>query len=160
MNNKMEKTIMEAIRKSLPAEAGNFLQERLAQADFLEQRVKELGDVISKREQTIKELEELLNAYRKKESDYNAMIKREEVLEQNESDLETRKNAFEVKELRYKLEEAEKRADTVTDIVKMVFHSPVYTESIIRNSSSNKYAPDGTTNENENESVVVTKTKQ
>ena len=152
---------MEAIKKSLPAETGNFLQERLAQADAMEKEIEKLKKVVSEKEQEIKELDELASSYRKKLNAFDNIIQREKELKQNEADFEARKNSFEVKEIKYKLEEAEKRANVVTNIVKMVFHSPVYTESIVRNNSVNKYQ-NGMVNESEdeNESIVVTKTKR
>jgi hypothetical protein len=130
-----------SIEKNLPGEVGSVLKQRLLQADT------DATEVMALRGE-IKLLKDDLNKL-------SVLKKTLDSLEARDAAIAKREQAMEVFEAKLKQAESDKRADAVTKIVELVFHSPVYFRSV--NGSvpfpSGQYGV-GSYNKTENETIT------
>ena len=122
LNEKLQK----AIEESLPKQLGDALQKRLNELEDIEDKFKNLSDLYNNQSKDLLET--------KKERDEaikNLAIKNNllEDIGKRELALAEREIKADVLELKYKLEEADKRATELHGLVQTVFKSPVYRKS-------------------------------
>ena len=122
----LEKDIKLAIEKHLPAQVGDLLSNRLRECEVIEVENKKLLGDIKSHLTTIEKLEEKLaklNGIKKDLADIKKM----------KADLTTRETALGLTLANTRADEAEKNRNDTLEIVRLVFRSPVYRESISTN---------------------------
>lgn len=130
MNIKTE--MQEIIKKNLPAEVGEVLKERLAQAD------KNAIELESKKAQ-IETLIGNQNALNKRIDEYVKLNERNARLDERENLIEARERQAKVTELEIMLAEANKRADIVVDFTKGLVRNTSFRESVYHNRTKDGY---------------------
>ena len=110
----MNKEILEVIAKNLPAQVVDILRERLEEATRLEIDNTDLR-------QSMCESNKYLAELRGKEEVLSLIEKRSAAVDIREIQVTIKENNMLVEIARLKQAEAEKRADVVTDIVKLIF---------------------------------------
>lgn len=110
------KEINAIIKKNLPAQVGKELQEVLAQAEADRATLKLLNTEFKKLEANYDKLKD-------KEAEWQDLEEKDRVLTEEREKFEEEKRDAKVKELEYKLEQANLRADTIGN----------YTTNLVRN---------------------------
>lgn len=84
----MEQEIKAIIEKNLPAQVGDFLKERLIQAEEDAAKVKELQRILDTRAAAIRDLEKQIAYYKKLDERNNTLEAREKIVSDKERNLE------------------------------------------------------------------------
>lgn len=155
MSSKIQKDIAKAIKKDLPNQVGEQLQELLAQGERDAKAVKDQADQINKR---IIEEDKL----RKKIDELLELKHRSSGLDSRESDLNDQEDNLKVAMLEVKLEEANKRADMVKDFTSGLVRNTEFKETVFSNSFTNaRNTPQGYHDaESSNTDTTTTKTTE
>jgi len=147
LNEKLQK----AIEESLPKQLGDALQKRFSELEDIEDKFENLNDLYENQSKdlmkTKKERDESIKDLAIKNNLLKDIGERERALAEREIKVE-------VTELKYKLEEADKRATELHGLVQTVFKSPVYRKSYSLSASTlytgndpqsgnSIYSPDG-----------------
>lgn len=122
INDKIQK----AIEENLPKQMGDVLQKRFAELEKIESDHNDLKQLYENQSNDVKALRKDL------EKTGSDLAIKEEILKdisEREKAVTARENAAEVNELKYKLDESEKRAVEMHGLVQTVFKSPVYRKS-------------------------------
>ncbi len=115
----MTNEINEIIKKNLPAQVGEVLQQRLKKADDDE---KMLETAKKTNEDAVKKINELTSEVAK----HKAITERESAVTKRELDVKERENSQKVFEAELKLAEAEKRITDIVNLTSLAFKSPVF----------------------------------
>lgn len=126
----MEQEIKDIIAKNLPHHVGEVLKVRLAKADADAYEVERLESQLTEREESIRKLT-ILNR------ELSVKVLSEEALTGREKAVEDRERNLEIEILKLKLEESERRNSIGTQLVQMVFKSPVYRKHVENMTFSN-----------------------
>lgn len=126
----MEQEIKDIITKNLPHHVGEVLKVKLAKADDDAYQVKRLESELIEKEESIRKLTSL-------NKELSVKILSEETLKEREKAVEERERNLEIEMLQLKLQEAEKRSNVGTELVQMIFRSPVYRKHIENMTFSN-----------------------
>lgn len=122
----MEQEIKDIIAKNLPEQVGNVLKERLEKAEKdakdLEIMNVSYGNLMIELEGKKQKLKELMSL----ESRINDIKNAEESIKERRMEM-----ALQISDI--KLQEAEKRADELRNVLEIVFKSPVYRKSHLTN---------------------------
>lgn len=122
LNEKLQK----AIEESLPKQLGDALQKRFAELEKVEVDYEDINQLYKNQSVDLK------NTQKERDSAIKDLAMKNELLvdiDKREHTLAEREIKAEVNELKYKLDESEKRAVEIVGIVQTVFKSPVYRKS-------------------------------
>lgn len=128
----MDKEIREIIEKNLPSQVGKVLKERLEQAEKDDQSIK---DQIKRNNKLIIQEREL----NKTISDYKKFDERNAKLDARGKEISEKERNFRVAELSIKLEEANKRADVVTEFTKGLVRNTTFRKKVFDSENQNSY---------------------
>ena len=132
LNEKLQK----AIEESLPKQLGDALQKRLNELEDIEDKFKNLSDLYNNQSKDLMKTKKERDDTIKELAIKNDLLKN---IRKREREIVEREIKLEVNELKYKLEEADKRATELHGLVQTVFKSPVYRKSYSL-SASTQYA--------------------
>jgi hypothetical protein len=122
----MEQEFKDIIAKNLPEQVGNVLKERLENAERdakdLGSLRKDYGNLLTQLDEKDKKIKEL--SYLEDRLDYIKAT--EEAIKERKMEM-----ALQISDI--KLQEAEKRADELRNVLEIVFKSPVYRKSHLTN---------------------------
>ena len=122
LNEKLQK----AIEESLPKQLGDALQKRLNELEDIEDKFKNLSDLYNNQSKDLMKTKKERDDTIKELAIKNDLLKN---IRKREREIVEREIKLEVNELKYKLEEADKRATELHGLVQTVFKSPVYRKS-------------------------------
>jgi hypothetical protein len=122
----MEQEIKDIIAKNLPEQVGNVLKERLENA---ERDAKDLGSLRMDYGNLLAQLDEK----DKKIKELSYLEDRLDYIKATEEAIKERKMEMALQISDIKLQEAEKRADELRNVLEIVFKSPVYRKSHLTN---------------------------
>ena len=122
----MEQEIKDIIAKNLPEQVGNVLKERLENA---ERDAKDLGSLRMDYGNLLAQLDEK----DKKIKELSYLEDRLDYIKATEEAIKERRMEMALQISDIKLQEAEKRADELRNVLEIVFKSPVYRKSHLTN---------------------------
>ena len=128
----MDKKIRDIIEKNLPSQVGEVLKKRLEQA---EEDEKSLKDQIKFNKKLILQEGELNRMI----SDYKKFDERNSKLNAREKEITRKEDMYSIAELTFKLEEANKRADVVTEFTRGLVRNTTFRKTIFDSENQDSY---------------------
>ena len=126
MDIEMQRKIEAAIKESLPQQVGEVLRLELEKIPKLESKVTDLGDMANT-------YRAQLEAHKDIATRENALAKEKSDINKREAELLAKENKYDVSIATIRANEAEKRAQGLYDLIKIIFTNPVVTSSMSRN---------------------------
>ena len=126
----LEKEFQELIKKNLPAQVGETLNEILQQAKKDSEKVKDLSEIIVSKDSTINGLNKMLAIY--KEHD-----ERNKGLEERETAVTERERLAEIANLTFQLNTEKEKSKFVSDVTMGLVRNTEYRKTIFDNQSDN-----------------------
>lgn len=124
--NELNEKLQKAIEESIPKELGEALQKRFSELEKIEQDYMDIKSLYNNQSKDLEKTKKERDGAIRDLTIKNDLLKS---IKKREDDIFEREIKAEVNELKYKLEESDKRATELHGIVQTVFKSPVYRKS-------------------------------
>jgi len=125
LNNDLQHAIDDIVNKHLPASLGHQLTKRLQAINDLESHLKAIQTELAAKKEIIIRLNKKLDDSNKLIASTQELEEKEKAFDEKVKKFEKEQVEFKSSKLQYQLQESEKRADVVTDLVKLIFRSPI-----------------------------------
>lgn len=132
MSDPLLVSVQESIAKHLPAATAGELKKYIEQAERDKDTITGLKEDVKKDKEIIANKDKLITEQRTKIDKFNEMGRTEEALNLREIALDKRDREFELELLRAQVDHERQTKEQVRDVVRDVFHSPVYSKNIVK----------------------------